>query len=283
MVNNDPSQQFTIKSLNPDLQAAAITHPRKLEPGMLLHRVRRMPVQGKPFSVVMGMIKNGARPITLTFLAPPASSKPEASDQPANPFMKKVADSASASKPSQPSRVPAPTPAVHALPAAPVAEVAQWHGQRVILVDVLRARHLRKADRFGAGADPYVVLKCGGQTQRTKVVKSSLAPTWLNASFEVKDVDDVRGTELHFEVWDEDKGSSDDLLGRASLAVSAITGQEQVTENPFMLAAVKIVSCYPCTVNMDTHRACERLIRTCTVFLDRVQNLQIHAVRAKFY
>ena len=30
-------------------------------------------------------------------------------------------------------------------------------------------------------------------------------------------------------------------------------------------------------------RACERPIRTCTVFLDRVQNLHIHAVRAKFY
>ena len=34
---------------------------------------------------------------------------------------------------------------------------------------------------------------------------------------------------------------------------------------------------------LDSHRACERPIRTCSVFLDHVQNLQIHAVRAKFY
>eukprot|EP01048_Picozoa_sp_COSAG05_P016618 COSAG05_NODE_2165_length_3447_cov_8.954002_1_plen_53_part_00 len=31
------------------------------------------------------------------------------------------------------------------------------------------------------------------------------------------------------------------------------------------------------------HRACERPIKTSIVFLDRVQNLQIHAARAKFY
>ena len=33
----------------------------------------------------------------------------------------------------------------------------------------------------------------------------------------------------------------------------------------------------------NTRRACEPPIRTCIVFLDHVQNLQIHAVRAKFY
>ena len=32
-----------------------------------------------------------------------------------------------------------------------------------------------------------------------------------------------------------------------------------------------------------TRWAYERPIRTCIVFLDHVQNLQIHAVRAKFY
>ena len=32
---------------------------------------------------------------------------------------------------------------------------------------------------------------------------------------------------------------------------------------------------------ISSRRACERPIRTCIVFLDHVQNLQIHAVRAK--
>ena len=34
---------------------------------------------------------------------------------------------------------------------------------------------------------------------------------------------------------------------------------------------------------MYTRRACERPIRTCIVFLDHVQTLQIHAVRANFH
>ena len=37
------------------------------------------------------------------------------------------------------------------------------------------------------------------------------------------------------------------------------------------------------TISTVPRRACEPPIRTCIVFLDHVQNLQIHAVRAKFY
>ena len=38
----------------------------------------------------------------------------------------------------------------------------------------------------------------------------------------------------------------------------------------------------PVVAGVRTRRAQERPIRTCIVFVDHVQNLQIHAVRAKY-
>ena len=55
------------------------------------------------------------------------------------------------------------------------------HGDAVFHVDLIKAKDLIKADMIGK-SDPYAVLKCGNQTDKTKVVNNSQNPQWDHSS-----------------------------------------------------------------------------------------------------
>ncbi|KAJ8620123.1 hypothetical protein MRB53_028652 [Persea americana] len=67
--------------------------------------------------------------------------------------------------------------------------------------------------------DPYVVLKLGNQTAKTKVINSCLNPVWNEEfTFFVMEPPGV----LNLEVFDKDRFKADDKMGRAHLNIQAI-------------------------------------------------------------
>jgi len=89
-----------------------------------------------------------------------------------------------------------------------------------VFLRLVGASDLIAMDRGGT-SDPYVVVRLdGGQKQTSSVVKKTLSPKW-DQSFDFV-VADRRTAELTFEVFDEDKFTRDDFLGRVSLPVSMI-------------------------------------------------------------
>jgi Ca2+-dependent lipid-binding protein len=97
---------------------------------------------------------------------------------------------------------------------------------------VLGGRGLAKMDRGKNGAaDPYVVVSCSGveTTHKTSIVKGSLEPRWDQAeggapSFEFDAVPAAEGAMLRLDVWDDDKISKSDAMGRVELPLAALIG-----------------------------------------------------------
>uniref|UniRef100_A0A6I8NS35 Extended synaptotagmin 1 n=1 Tax=Ornithorhynchus anatinus TaxID=9258 RepID=A0A6I8NS35_ORNAN len=88
--------------------------------------------------------------------------------------------------------------------------------ESVLRIHVLEAQGLIAKDKFLGGlvrgkSDPYVKLRVGGLSFRTRVVREELSPRW-NEVFEVI-VTTVPGQELEVEVFDKDL-DKDDFLGR---------------------------------------------------------------------
>ena len=103
---------------------------------------------------------------------------------------------------------------------AMVEEPAKETGQTVTVhVIVVSARNLAQMDR-GGKADPYVVLRCGDEEQKTAVVKKSLAPEWTDARFQFLGV--PSGAVLRVEMFDWDRGSQDDPMGSVSLPLRSM-------------------------------------------------------------
>ena len=90
-------------------------------------------------------------------------------------------------------------------------------------VHVIRARNLAKMD-LGGKSDPYVVLHCGDTVHKTEVVKKSLDPEWTDARFQF----DASGAGvLTAELFDWDRGSKDDPMGRVSVSLAHVDGEKQ--------------------------------------------------------
>jgi stromal membrane-associated protein len=69
-------------------------------------------------------------------------------------------------------------------------------------------------------SDPYVVMKCGHQTVKTKVVYNSLNPVFN----EMLMLCTTGHDDLAFEVWDHDSITAHDLLGKATLKAVDLRG-----------------------------------------------------------
>lgn len=94
--------------------------------------------------------------------------------------------------------------------------------QHPLRIRLLRARHLRRSDWTTGEADPYteVWLGEGGQKQRTRVASNTRCPLWnhdFNFILTSGDVDT-----LHVQVYDEDIGKRDELLGEVIIPVSKL-------------------------------------------------------------
>lgn len=89
-------------------------------------------------------------------------------------------------------------------------------------IRLLRARHLRRSDWTTGEADPYaeVCLAEGGQKQRTRVASNTRCPLW-NHDFSFILTSGEEDT-LHVQVYDEDIGKRDELLGELTIPVSRL-------------------------------------------------------------
>jgi len=94
---------------------------------------------------------------------------------------------------------------------------------RKLRVELAEGKNISPSDLTGF-ADPYcVVTLLGGDNEqhfKSRVVKQSLNPEW-NEEFDFKLEDHVQHT-LQFELFDKDKFSKDDFIGRAEVAVETL-------------------------------------------------------------
>ncbi|XP_041027273.1 protein C2-DOMAIN ABA-RELATED 11 [Juglans microcarpa x Juglans regia] len=76
-------------------------------------------------------------------------------------------------------------------------------------------------------SDPYVVVKLGTQTAKTKVINSCLNPVWNEElSFSVTEPVGV----LNFEVFDKDRFKADDKMGHAHLSLQPIVSAARLRQ-----------------------------------------------------
>ncbi|KAM8976014.1 extended synaptotagmin-1 [Pelodytes ibericus] len=104
--------------------------------------------------------------------------------------------------------------------------------ESLLRIFVLEAESLIAKDNFMGGmikgkSDPYTVIRAGGKSMRTRVVKDSLNPHW-NQAFEIL-VTDIPGQEIEFNVFDKDI-DSDDSLGSCKVSVKNILKMKTVDE-----------------------------------------------------
>lgn len=85
-------------------------------------------------------------------------------------------------------------------------------------IRVLEASNLAKMDVF-TKSDPYVIVRVGGQTQKTNWINNTLNPRW-NAEFHFS-VGNVSIEKLSLLMRDHDDISSDDDMGKLELPLSS--------------------------------------------------------------
>ncbi|XP_078390628.1 extended synaptotagmin-1 [Cetorhinus maximus] len=110
----------------------------------------------------------------------------------------------------------------------------------VIRIHLLEAENLIAKDNFMKGmvkgkSDPYVKLRAGAQSFRSRTIKENLNPKW-HELYEVI-VNHIPGQELEFELFDKDI-DKDDFLGRLKISYKDIMNSK-VMDEWFMLNDVK--------------------------------------------
>ncbi|XP_018416296.1 PREDICTED: extended synaptotagmin-1 [Nanorana parkeri] len=104
--------------------------------------------------------------------------------------------------------------------------------ENVLRVYLIEAENLIAKDNFMGGmikgkSDPYVVVRAGGKSVQTRVIKENLNPRWDQA-FEIL-VTDVPGQDIEFRAFDKDI-DKDDFLGSCKLPVKTVIKQKTVDE-----------------------------------------------------
>ncbi|KAG7034016.1 Protein C2-DOMAIN ABA-RELATED 11 [Cucurbita argyrosperma subsp. argyrosperma] len=91
--------------------------------------------------------------------------------------------------------------------------------ERLGLLKVLVIQGKKLVIRDFKSSDPYVVVKLGNQTAKTKVINSCLNPVW-NEELSFSLTQPVK--DLTLEVFDKDRFKSDDKMGHAELSLKPI-------------------------------------------------------------
>ncbi|XP_072264862.1 extended synaptotagmin-1 [Pyxicephalus adspersus] len=104
--------------------------------------------------------------------------------------------------------------------------------ENMLRVYLIEAENLIAKDNFMGGmikgkSDPYVVVRAGGKSVQTRVIKENLNPRWDQA-FEIL-VTDVPGQDIEFRVFDKDI-DKDDFLGSCKVPVKTVIKQKTIDE-----------------------------------------------------
>ena len=96
----------------------------------------------------------------------------------------------------------------------------------VIMVRVRLANGLSRQDRSGGGADAYVTLgwsKFGKPMYSTRVIVGDLSPRWEEVGFLLVKPEHIKVEEsLSVELWDSDRFTSDDILGKVEVPLRSL-------------------------------------------------------------
>ncbi|KAI5095972.1 extended synaptotagmin-1 isoform X1, partial [Silurus meridionalis] len=117
---------------------------------------------------------------------------------------------------------------------------ASFASEGVLRIHLKEAQALIAKDSFMGGmvkgkSDPYVKIRVGGTTFKSRVIKENLNPVW-NELYEVI-LTALPGQEVHFDLFDKDM-DQDDFLGRFKLSLSDLIST-QFTDQWFDLNDVK--------------------------------------------
>ncbi|KAJ3693228.1 hypothetical protein LUZ60_008708 [Juncus effusus] len=92
-------------------------------------------------------------------------------------------------------------------------------GDNIGILKVIVSRGNKLAIRDFKSSDPYVIVRLGNTTAKTKVINSCLNPVWNEEfTFDVKE--SLRS--ITFEVYDKDMFKHDDKMGHAFLDLQPI-------------------------------------------------------------
>ncbi|XP_026730156.1 multiple C2 and transmembrane domain-containing protein-like isoform X7 [Trichoplusia ni] len=90
----------------------------------------------------------------------------------------------------------------------------------VVTIVLVEAKNLPAMDLDTRSSDPYCKFRLGNEKYKSKVVWKSLNPSWLE-QFDLHLYDDQEQI-LEVTVWDKDKQTKDDFLGRCSIDLSRL-------------------------------------------------------------
>lgn len=100
-------------------------------------------------------------------------------------------------------------------------------GEPVGMLKVIVVQGKRLVIRDFKSSDPYVIVKLGNQTAKTKVINSCLNPVWNEElSFSLMDPVGV----LYLEVFDKDRFKADDKMGHAHLSLQPIVSAARLRQ-----------------------------------------------------
>ena len=129
------------------------------------------------------------------------------------------------------------------VPGAPGDAMVEREAERMrsrfgsLVVGLTRGVDLAKRDRFGT-SDPYIVVIYGASQHRTRIIKANINPLWQE---QVK-LPFRHGEELLLEVFDWDRSSNDDFMGRARVPAHKIASFEAGEEVPVVLQLTDVES-----------------------------------------
>ncbi|KAJ1618065.1 hypothetical protein T492DRAFT_1095392 [Pavlovales sp. CCMP2436] len=115
------------------------------------------------------------------------------------------------------------------------------------------ARNLVNMDLLSP-SDPYMILKLGTQSMRTRTVRDDNDPVWREMlSLNVADTTQM----LRVEIWDADDVSPDELIGTAVVSIAEacarpsqptlVAVELELTPKAFRMTRPSFLSCLPCT------------------------------------
>ncbi|CAG4966067.1 unnamed protein product [Colias eurytheme] len=90
----------------------------------------------------------------------------------------------------------------------------------VVTIVLVEAKNLPPMDLDTRSSDPYCKFRLGNEKYKSKVVWKSLHPSWLE-QFDLHLYDDQEQI-LEVTVWDKDKQTKDDFLGRCTIDLSKL-------------------------------------------------------------